>query len=665
MPTFLLLVALLSAGLLLLLRAPVAPQVSDTLPGELHAEANRAATAYIAPADQLARSAETDRAAIAAKKRGALLRLSRANPDVDGLALIDRATGDVLTKRGDHVAVPETLPDAPGVSVIDDELVVAIPVSADRTLIGSLSARPPKLPGQRILIARADGAVLAESTGRPVVPPALVQSVAGTAARGESGFAVDDSRLADSSHKGSLAIPGRAEAPPDQVAVVGGTPIHGVAERNGLSVLVARDVPVTSSTMTSPGRIAAIAVASGGVVAFLLLHLLLVRPVRRLRHDVDLVVADVDARREPTGRIRRSGLREADRIALSAADLPLTVDAERAARRRLAIPGTALYVAVGTLFLATLGLGFASVGAHESARTDALTERSRTMVEKTAGDLEGALTEGLAAVQSAAVPKIGEVESDWDRVVADLRATRPIFRSVYVRDAADEIVAATGETPRAEATPSTPLAQLNTSGPEPIVTAAERTHDGRFTVVAEYDVRALNNVLRSADSPTEVYDGGSRTILGSDGYLSFSLLDDPVLRRNGSEAGIAAHAAVQNVAGADQLVGSQRIGRSEATAQLGWTVLQHREVTTARYTVDPIGRAVTVVIGATALVAVGLLLWSHITVIGPLGRTGRWLAGIAASPRDRPPAGPPPRRLDEVGAVMAGLNHCMNRGDRR
>jgi hypothetical protein len=234
-----------------------------------------------------------------------------------------------------------------------------------------------------------------------------------------------------------------------------------------------------------------------------------------------------------------------------------------------------------------------------------------------------------------------------------------------VRDAADHIVASTGETPRADTVPSVPLAQLNTSGPEPIVTASERTHDGRFTVVAEYDVRALNDVLRSADSPTEVYDGGARTILGSDGYLSFSVLDDPVLRRIGSEAGIAAHAAVQDVAGADQLVGSQRVGRSEATAQLGWTVLQHRQVSTARYTVDPIGRAVTVIIGATALLVVGLLLWSYVAVIGPLGRVERWQAGIAAKPKDPPPAGPPPPRLDEVGAVMAGLNHCMNRGDRR
>lgn len=670
MPTLLLVVSLLSAATLLLLRAPVAPQIPETVPGELRAAANRAATAYIAPADQLARAAEIDHLAIASKKRGALLRLSRANPEVDGLALVDRATGDVLTKRGDSVSVPAVLPkpqDGPGISVIDDELVVAVPVSTDRALIGSLSGKPPRLPGappgQRVLITRADGALLAESTGRPVVPPTLVQSVAGTAARGESGFAVDDSRLAESSG-GILAIPGRPQAPPDPAVVVAGAPILGVAERSGLSVLIARDVPVTSSAVTSPGRIAAIAVASGGAIAFVLLHLLLVRPVRRLRSDVDRVVADIDAGREPTSRIRRSRLRQVDRIARSASHLPLTVDGD-GRRRRLAIPGTALYVLVGALFITALGLGFASIGAHESARTDALTERSRTMVEKTAGTLEGTLTEGLAAVQTAAVPKIGEVESDWARVVTELHATRPIFRSVYVRDAAQRIVAGSGETPLADVIPSTPLAQLNTSGPEPIVTAAERTHDGRFTVVAEYDVRALNNVLRSADSPTEVYDGGSRTVLGSDGYISFSTLDDPVLRRSSSEAGIAAHAAVRDVAGAEQLVASQRIGRSEATAHLGWTVLQHREVTTARYTVDPIGRAATVVIGATALVAVGLLLWSHNAIIGPLGRVHRWLTGIVAKPQDRPAAGPPPRRLDEVGAVMAGLNHCMNRGDRR
>ena len=671
MPTFLLLVSLLSAATLLLLRAPVAPQVPDTLPGELRAEANRVATAYLAPADQLASTAATDHLAIASKKRGALLRLSRANPDVDGLALIDRATGKVLTKRGDSMSVPAVLPapqDGPAVSIIDDDLVVAIPVSTDRTLIGSLSARPPRLPGappgQRVLITGSDGAMLAEPTGRPVVPPALVQSVAGTTARGESGFSVDDSRLAESSSGGILAVPGRAQALPDPVAVVGGVPLHGVAERSGLSALIARNVPVTSSAMTSPGRVAAIAVASGGVLAFILLQLLLVRPVRRLRRDVDRVVADVDAAREPTAGIRRSRLRQVDRIARSAAQLPLTVD-KHIPKRRLAIPGTALHVLVGTLFIAALGLGFASIGAHESARTDALTERSRTMLEKTAGALEGTLTEGLAAVQAAAVPKIGEVDSDWAHVVTELHATRPIFRSVYVRDAAQHIVAVAGEAPQADAAPSAPLAQLNTSGPEPILTAAERTHDGRFTVVAEYDARALNNVLRSADSPTEVYDDGSRTVLGSDGYISFSPLDDPVLRRNASEAGVAAHAAVQDVAGAEQLVAGQRIGRSEATAALGWTVLQHREVTAARYTVDPVGRAATVVIGATALVAVGLLLWSHNAIVGPLGRVHHWLTGIVASPKDRPAAGPPPRRLDEVGAVMAGLNHCMNRGDRR
>ncbi len=671
MPTFLLLVSLLSAATLLLLRAPVAPQVPDAVPGELQAEANRAAAAYIAPADHLVRTAATDHLAIASKKRGALLRLSRANPDVDGLALTDRATGEVLTKRGDSIAVPAALPapqDGPAVSVIDDDLVVAVPVSTDRTLIGSLSGRPPRLPGappgQRVLITGGDGAIVAESTAHPVVPPALVQSVAASTARGESGFSVDDSRLAESSSRGILALPGRAQASPDPVAVVGGVPLHGAAERSGLSALIARDVPVTPSAMTSPGRIAAIAVASGGVLVFILLQLVMVRPVRRLRSDVDGVVADIDAGRRPTAGIRRSRLRQVDRIARCAAQLPLTADGDTR-RRSLAIPGTALYVLVGTLFVTALGLGFASIGAHESARTDALTERSRTMVEKTAGTLEGTLTEGLAAVQTAAVPKIGEVESDWTRVVTELHATRPIFRTVYVRDAAQRIVAVAGEAPLAEVAPSAPLAQLNTTGPEPILTAAERTHDGRFTVVAEYDVRALNNVLRSADSPTEVYDSGSRTVLGSDGYISFSPLDDPVLRRNSSEAGMAARAAVHDVAGAEQLVAGQRIGRSEVTAALGWTVLQHREVTAARYTVDPVGRAATVVLGATALVVVGLLLWSHNAIIGPLGRVHRWLTGIADSPQDRPAAGPPPRRLDEVGAVMAGLNHCMNRGDRR
>ncbi|MGU3498951.1 hypothetical protein [Mycobacterium sp. C31M] len=663
MPAFLLLIAALAAGTLLLLRAPVAPHVAETVPGELQGAANRVATQYLATTDRLVQTAENDRAAIAAKRRGALLRLSRANPDIDGLALIDTASRAVLTKRGDTVAIPPALPseqDGAVAAVVDDELVIAVAVSPQRTLVGSSPARPPAAaPGQRVLITRADGAVLAESTGRPVVPSTITQSVAMTAARGETDFAVDDSRLAGAANRGILAIPNRSDAP-DHVVAVGAAPI-----RDGLSVLVGGEVPVTSAETVNPGRAAAVAVALGGLAAAALLYLLLVRPVRRLRADVDGAVADVDDGRMPTGRIRRSRLRQVDRISGAMIGVLPTAEGHLGDRHKITVPGTGLILAAGAVFVTALTVAFAGVGVHESARTDTLTERSRVTVEDTADSLENAMATGLAAVQATAVPKVGDVRDDWSAATAVLRAQRPVFRSVYVRADTGEIVAAAGEAPLAEVIPPAALAQLNTSGPQPIVTAAERTPDGKFTVVGEYDVRALNDILRRADSPTAVYDGGARTVLGSDGYVSFSELDEPALRRVAAESGLAPRADVQSVAGTDQLVAAQRLGQTEVTAALGWTVLQHREVTVARYTVDPIGRAVTVIVGAAALLVLGLLCWSYLAIIRPLGSTERWLTDIAANPRRARPAGPPPRRLDEVGAVMAGLDHCVNRGERR
>lgn len=638
-PTLLLAVTLLAAVALMLLRSPPIQEPPEGTAADLHATATSAADVFTVPADQLVQAAEMERSALAGDKRSALRRIAAANDDVDGLALIDRA-GMVIKDRGDDVPPPPVLPapgEGPRTALFDDQLVVALSVSADRVLIGSLSLRAPKFPlappDQRILLVRADGSVVAESGGRPDVPASLVQAVAGGAQRDGAGFAVDDSQQ----------IQGSGDPVPN-IAAVSGVPVHGTVVGSELAVLVVRSVPLTPGVAVNPGRLAAAVVAGGGVVVFLLLRVLLVGPIRRLRDDVDHQV---------WGRFRRSRLRQADRVARGTA--PTSAP-------RVTVGGIALLAVAGAVVLGALAAGFAAVGTAQEARTGALVERSRTQVEDTAAALERTLTEGLAAVQKSAAPTVGEAEFDWPAKAAQLYSTQSAVRSVYVRDSANKVVASAGESPRAERVPGTPLAQINQSGPEPIIAASAPTHDGQFTVVAEFDPHKLNAELRRSGPATEVFDTGVHTVLGSEGYVAFSELSDAGLRAAATEATVAPVVVVENIEDKDELVATQRIGRSEATAALGWVVLQHRDMTTARYTVDPLGRATTVIVGVAALAGVGLLFWCYVTTIGPLQKYGEWLGSI---PRGRAvPGGPPPRRLDEVGAVMSGMNHHLQRGGR-
>lgn len=650
-PILLLAVTLLAGAALMMLRSPAIQEPPVGTAADLHATAMSAADALTVPADELVRAVELERAALAADKRSALRRIADANEDVEGLALIDRA-GVAVKDRGDDVPLPPTLPapgDGPRAALVDEQLVVAVSVSADRVLIGSLPLRAPKFPlappDQRILLARADGSVVAESGGRPDVPPSVVQAVAGGAWRDGAGFALDDSQRVPQSGTSVLGIPGFGDTPVPNIAAVSGVPAHGVTASSELVVLAVRGVPLTPGITINPGWTAAALVAGGGVLAFVLLHSLLVRPIRRLRDDVE---------HRAYGEFRRSRLRQADRIARCGAPNPVA---------HATVGGIAVLVTAGALVLGALAAGFATVGSAQQARTEALIERSRAGVEDTTAALERTLTEGLAAVQESASPTIGEAEFDWPAEVAELHATQAAFRSVYVRDAANTVVASAGEGPRGDRVPATPLAQLNQSGPEPIVTASAPTHDGRFTVVAEFDPHKLNAELRRSGPATEVFDRGPHTVLGSDGYVAFSELGDAGLRGAATAATVTPGALVENVDDQDELVATQRIGRSEATAALDWVVLQHRDMTTARYTVDPLGRAVTVIIGIAALVGVGLLAWCYVTTVGPLHKYGDFLAAV---PRGRTvPAGPPPRRLDEVGAVMSGLNHYLQRGGRQ
>lgn len=672
-PAFLLAVMLVASAALVFLRSPAIPEVPSSASEELRAAVSQAAAAFAAPVDQFVQSSDLQRDALAAGSgRKALREMTRANDAIAGLALVDRASGTVVTDRGDDVPLPAPLPtppDGPRSALIDDQLIVSVPVSPDRVLVGSLALRAPRIPGsppdQRVVLARPDGAIVAQSAGLPDAPTPVVQAVATSVGRGQAGFAVDNSHLVPQAAS-VFAIPGSVDPPPERVAAVGGAPVGGAAGSSGLTALVVRSVTLEPGATTSPGRIAAGIVAAGGVLGFALLAVLLVRPIRRLRDDVGRLVTDVDEGPEARTWIRRSRLRQADDVARFAARLPVTAAGTRdlapSAVRRLTLGGLAVLVIVGSLVVAALAGGFAAVHTHQKARTDVLVERSRATVEDTAETLERTLTEGLAAVQASASQAVGEAGSDWSAEVHALRAARPAFRSVYVRDAARNIVAVAGEGPRADRVPAAPLEQLNQSGAEPIVTAAAPTHDGSFTVVAEFDPRTLNTMLRQADRPTRVFDGGVRTVLGSDGYVSFSTLDDPVLQRATADATVTPLAEVEKTSGTEELVATQRIGQTDATAELGWVVLQHREVATARYTVDPVGRAATVIVGLAALACLGLLAWSYVTTIQPLQRLAHWLASIASGPSDRVVgACPPPRRLDEVGAVMAGLNHCLKR----
>ncbi|MGH3839994.1 MAG: hypothetical protein ACRDS0_00855 [Pseudonocardiaceae bacterium] len=401
-------------------------------------------------------------------------------------------------------------------------------------------------------------------------------------------------------------------------------------------------------------------IAAGGLWAFVTLRALVVGPIRRLRDDLACAISG------PSGhgvrRIRRSAVGEVDRIAVAHTRWIWNVDVAVPSGRR--IPVAAVLALVAVVLVGLLVASFMLVDHQSTTRAKLLLEERHAGTTAAAKDLRWALNEGLSGLQAATVPEVGTSGTDLQATVTAVLATRPVFRSVYAIDGAGTVVAFSGSDPQRPmaSPPAAGITQVNTSGAAPAVVASAPMNDRTHTLVAEYDPRALNKVLRRSGEPIRVLDSGLRTILSTGGYEAFTELTEPSLRAAASAAlNDRPIVAIDTINDAASTVVAQRLGNDgDITAALGWVVLHNQDLAAAGFARNSLTRAALVITSLSWGAALLVLGWFYISAIRPLRRLGEHAEAIAAIRAGHPAPEPvAPQRLDEVGAIAAGLNRWL------
>ena len=399
-----------------------------------------------------------------------------------------------------------------------------------------------------------------------------------------------------------------------------------------------------------PGVVPAVAVAVVAVGAWFLLRVTVVGPVRRLRDDV---LAGSCGRR-----VRRSVARDVDRIATQVRALRRPVAGWAPGPDRYPrLPMTALLVLVGFGVLGSLGVSYAAMSRSSALDAPVLVAETGKDAARASDRLRSALLGGLSMVQGVSGPAAGGL--DRRAIVSTVLASRPVFRAVYVLDRAGRPVAAAGAEPAlaAGARPGAGIRQLNTSGSAPLIVAVAPLYDGD-TLVGEYDPRALNDVLRVSGCPDTRGRPGPAHRPEQPRLCGVQRVARSRAAGRGHGPGPPAVpvAALRTVDDVEATVAARRIGADgDPLAPLGWVLLADQELGAGEFAHNPAARAAAVVTGLAAGIVLAVLCWIYIATVRPLRGAAAHAAAIAAAGRGGDlPEPAPARRVDEIGAIVAG-----------
>ncbi|OLS98006.1 hypothetical protein BJF90_41900 [Pseudonocardia sp. CNS-004] len=393
-----------------------------------------------------------------------------------------------------------------------------------------------------------------------------------------------------------------------------------------------------------PGGLAAVVVA-----AYALLWGGVVRPVRRFAVAMARMAAE-----DRVDLVPRARTAELDRIAMALYRFRRVRPGRRGSRVRQQFP-----LATALCMVAALVLGWAvpaviaTVGGVQP-QTEAVVRDAGASAAAEAQDLHGALSGGLETVERAAGLRTGGEITDPATTAAQVLEAEPLFRSVTVVDAAGQPVVTAGapatavfETPQAEPR----VVQANDVGSEPLVRAAAPMWDGASTLVAEFDPRALNAVIRGSGGHTRVVDARRATVLDSGGYTAFEPLDDPALGALAASA--SAGTPVVDTPEDGRVAAAQRVGSPGTATDLGWVLVEDQNVVAAAFAGDGNRRAALVAIVVAASIACAALCWTAVTVVAPARRLVRHAELLATGEEVAPLA---PQRLDEIGTSVEAVN---------
>jgi hypothetical protein len=379
----------------------------------------------------------------------------------------------------------------------------------------------------------------------------------------------------------------------------------------------------------------------------------LVVPVRRFGAATARMAVEARADQVP-----RSRIAELDRVALGLYRFHPSGVSRRSSRpRRFLVP-----LATAPCLVALLVLGWvvptaiATVGGA-ALPTEEVVRAAGVRADERAAELDAALRGGLTALQRAADPPTGGVVADPGTTVSGILAAEPRFRSVSIVDRAGRPIVTAGpalDEPLAVPPAELRVVQANTAGSEPLVRAFAPMSNGTTALVAEFDPRALNDVIRAAGGDTRVVDPQGATVLDTGGYTAFEPLDDPAL--GALAASLSADAPRAEQAVDDRGAAARLVSAPGTPSDLGWVLIEEQDVTVAALADDGSRRATLVVIALVTSLAVGALAWTAVTVVLPARRLARHVERLAAGD-DVPPLAP--QRLDELGTAVAATNHFV------
>ncbi|MFC0530084.1 HAMP domain-containing protein [Phytohabitans kaempferiae] len=545
-----------------------------------------------------------------------------------GAVVLDGGTRQPVAARGEPVPVANVPADVPSTTVTpllqgaEPRALIVAPLPDGRLLAGmtSLRVRPLRLAPdaqQSVLVGLPSGesAVVqgAPPTGGPageVIRRTLAETVDGRAVR-SSGGPAGSALLVVAAPVGSLglAVASTVSAPVIDV----GSPWKGLVPAGGLVV--------------------------AALLAFWVARAAVVRPVRRL---LARAKADACGDRAPPGKIKGSA--EVRRIAAALDDR---------ARPR-GVPAVVLLLGIPAIVFGWSGaVGYAFAGGPVPVPAQVVLD-SENQVRAATVALGESLDGGLRQVTIAAAQNAQTAPQRLGPALEGLVGSDSRYRGAYVTDPEGRVVTTAGREPlrQEEALPRESGVRLaNTGGRLPVIYAYAHRPDGH-SVVVEFDVPQLADLLRRADGRVRVVDAELRTILDTEGFRAFQPLA-------GGEARATATAALQGRAGARvagaALVAGTPLAEPSSAAGLRWSVVAEQAVGDLALPVNSLRRASLVLGGAAAVLAVIALGWHYFVLLVPLRRLAAAADRMADGDTETVIS---PHRPDEIGAVASCLEIC-------
>jgi HAMP domain-containing protein len=413
------------------------------------------------------------------------------------------------------------------------------------------------------------------------------------------------------------------------------------------------------------------------------LYLGLIRPIGRTLNQAKAVACG-----ERPPRPRTGGLAEARRLA--AALDAIAAGIRRAPQRRVGRHGVRAALIVFFAALSVVGWSAAVTGRYGGGATAVPAQVSidaRNDVDGVAIALRDKLLGGLAGLRTVVgaaagaggaggtgaagtgaagtgAPGNGAAETaaagtEADRFrgpLNDLIAADDGLRSAYLADRSGAPLVRAGAEPRRArgAPPGGDGVRLDrVSGPVPIVYAHLRVSD-QHTLIAEFDVRELADVLRRANGRLRAVDPELRTILDTGGYVAFRAPSAGSVRKAATDAfADRAGTTVAPVDGTRVLLATVTVGGDEALPALRWAIVAERPMAAFRLPDNDLSRGTWLVAFLALCAAVLLFTWYHLVVIRPYRQMVGAAERLAKGDGETTIC---PVRHDEVGAIAVCLD---------